>query len=71
MLNQKGFPDASPGINEPLCGWSFVWQHRNDSIPNEIELSIPGARYNIKAKKVDYAIEAIKILAIRQVVRKE
>lgn len=38
------------GIDEPLCGWQFYEQHKNDVIPCEFEFTTPGVKHNIKLK---------------------
>lgn len=52
--------DFSPGVKEPLCGWQWVWQHQNDTVPYTFELVVPGATYKVTAKNERTLNEVIK-----------
>ena len=42
----------SPGIHEPLCGWQWFEQHKNDPAPEmHIELIAPGERHTMTIKR--------------------
>jgi hypothetical protein len=44
--------NLSPGIREPLCGWQWFEEHKNDPPPEiHIELVAPGVRHTMTVKK--------------------
>jgi len=50
----------TPGIKEPLCGWQFYEQHKNDIIPCEFEIITPETKHTIKLNGNKYLNKVIK-----------